>query len=244
MNKREFVLQTAAARLEAVARLCGIQHLTLRSHPREGLMLTGLHEGTSVRLGVTGIGSHTVQSTLLADAPHCPVELTLRPELTGERLDKALGMTIDTEVGDRSFDARFVIESAPAEAARRLLAPEVRNALLAFPEDDRSPKVCLRAGMASVRWHHEPDPLLLQHALTALTVLVDNARSLHEGVRDETTRHAFRRDGDEAHKIDPHAREAARMKLKTARARTIVLIGSAIATGIGFLATVILGHGT
>jgi hypothetical protein len=240
MNKREFVLQTAAARLEAVAQICGIHRITLHTNPPAALMLTGLYGETPVTVQVTGVGSRAVQSTVFVNDCQSPIELSLRPELAGEHLDKFLGMTIDTEVGDRTFDARFVIESAPVEAARKVLTPEVRKALLAFPQDDKFPTLRLHAGLASVAWLYEPDPLLLHHALTALTSLVDRANSLHEGVRTVSKAHAFRRDGDDAHKVDPGEREAARSKLRAARARAVVLIGSAVVTGIGFLATAIL----
>ncbi len=242
MRKPENILHAAAARLDAVALACAIQRLALRPLGRDGLILTGTRGGVTVTVRVTGVGSRAVRTTALVEAAGAPVELSLRPELAGERLDKALGMTVDVEVGDAAFDARFVVEAAPAEAARKVLPPAARGALLAFPMDDESPRVRLGEGMASVTWAREPDPALLQHALTALGAIVEEARALHEGLRDVAPGHAFRQDAGDARKVDPREREAARSKLRGAKARAVVVIGSAVAAGVGFLATVILGH--
>jgi hypothetical protein len=241
MKKHEIVVH-AAARLEAVAQVCGLQPLTLRPEGRDGCALIGTREGRTWAVQVSGIGTRSTRSTVTLQAAGTPVELSLRPELPGERLDKALGMTVDVEVGDRDFDARFVVEAAPVEAARKVLPPSVRGALLAFPHDDDSPRLRLGDGRASLSWSREPDPTLLLHALTALAELVDEARSLHEGLRDVGAGHAFRQDGGDAQKVDPREREAARSRFKGAKARAVVVIGSAVAAGLGFIATVILGH--
>lgn len=241
MSKHENTLHAAAARLDAVAEVCGLRLLSLQPHGRDGLTLVSEGGGVTVTVRVAGVGSRAVRTSVAIEAAGIPVELSLRPELAGERLDKALGMTVDAEVGDRDFDARFVIESAPVEAARKVLAPVVRGALMAFPIDDESPRVRLGEGAASVTWGREPDPALLQHALTALVALREEARALHEGLRDVAVGHAFRQDGGDAQKVDPREREAARSKLRGAKARAAVVVGSAIAAGIGFLATVILG---
>lgn len=242
MSKHEVTLYAAAARLEAVAGVCGIRRLSLQPSGRDGLVFVGEREGLSVTVRLAGLGSRAVRTAVVVEATGSPVELTLRPELAGERLDKVLGMTVDVEVGHRDFDDRFVIEAAPVEAARKVLTGPVREALLAFPFDDESPRVRLGEGMASVTWGREPDPALLQHALVALVALRDEARALHEGLREVSKGMVFRQDGGDAQKVDPRDREAARSKLRGARARALVVIGSAVAAGIGFLATVILGN--
>jgi hypothetical protein len=242
MSKHEVTLHAAAARLEAVAGVCGIRRLSLQAHGRDGLVFVGDRLGVAVTIRLAGLGSRAVRTAVLVEATGSPVELTLRPELAGERLDKALGMTVDAEVGDRVFDDRFVIESAPVEAARKVLTAPVREALLAFPLDDDSPRVRLGEGIASIAWGREPDPSLLQHALGALVALRDEARALHEGLREVSKGMVFRQDGGDAQKVDPREREAARSKLRSAKARAVVVIGSAVAAGIGFLATVILGN--
>ena len=127
MSKHEVTLYAAAARLEAVAGVCGIRRLSLQPSGRDGLVFVGEREGLSVTVRLAGLGSRAVRTAVVVEATGSPVELTLRPELAGERLDKVLGMTVDAEVGHREFDDRFVIEAAPVEAARKVLTVQGRS---------------------------------------------------------------------------------------------------------------------
>ncbi len=239
-TRTDSALASYAARLDAVASFCGIRRLALRPEGTDAIVLIGDHNGVNLTLRVEGVGKRAVRTTLVLDAPGIPVELKLRPELAGEGIDKVLGMTVDAEVGDAAFDARFVVEAAPHEAARQLLIAPVRAALLAMPSDHAFPIVGLRDGLAAITWAREPDPVTLTNALEALEQIRVRASELHEGMRGLTTGAVFRQGSGGEQTVDPGEREAARTRFKSARARAVVFIGSAVATGIGFLASVIL----
>lgn len=236
-------LNASAAQLDAVARFCGIRRLALRPDGTHAVSLLGDYHGLQVRVMVSNLGTRQPpRTTVILDAPGVPVELTLRPELAGEGFDKLLGMTVDAEVGDPEFDQRFVIEAAPAEAARQVLIVPVRRALMLFPHDHEFPRVRLGEGMLSLTWGGLVDPMRLQHALDALTLLRSRAGELHEGLRDVALGHVFRQGEGLEQKVDPRHRELARTKLRGAKARAVVFIGSTVAAGLGFLATVLLGR--
>ncbi len=241
-SRNDVVLAAFAARLDAVAQFCGIRRLALRPEGADAVALVGDRNGVALTLRVKGIGKRSLRTTLVLDAPGIPVDLRLRPELAGEGFDKVLGMTVDAEVGDAAFDARFVVEAAPLEAARQLLVAPVRRALLAIPCDHEFPLVALREGMASITWAREPDPVMLQHAVDALEQIRQRARELREGLRDFTPGAVFRQGGGADQTVDPQEREAARSRFKSAKARAVVVIGSAAVAGIGFIASVILGQ--
>lgn len=236
-------LHAFAAQLDAVAQFCGIRRLALRQDDAHTVSLHGEHDGAPVRIILSNLGPRqSPRTTVMLNAPGVPVELTVRPELAGEGLDKLLGMTVDAEVGDPAFDRRFVVEAAPAEAARQVLVVPVRRALMMFPHDHAYPRVRLGEGMVSLTWGGVIDPVHLQHALDALTLLRARASELHEGLRDVALGHVFRQGDGLEQKVDPRHRELARTKLRGAKARSVVFIGSTVAAGLGFLATVLLGR--
>jgi len=241
-SRNETLLASFAERLDAVAHFCGIRRLAVRPDGRDSVVLIGDREGVALTLRVKGVGTRSVRTTLSFDAQGAPVELALRPELAGEGLDKVLGMTVDAEVGDPTFDARFVVEAAPYEAARQLLVAPVRRALLAIPSDHEFPLVALREGLASITWAREPDPVMLTHALEALEQIRLRARELREGMRDLVPGAVFRQGSGAEQTVDPGEREAARTRFKSAKARAVVVIGSAAVAGIGFIASVIFGQ--
>lgn len=241
-SRNEQVLASYAARLDAVAGFCGIRRLALRPEGNDTVALVGDRDGVTLTLRVQGVGKRSVRTTLVLDAPGIPVDLKLRPELAGEGFDKALGMTVDAEVGDPAFDARFVVEAAPHEAARQLLVAPVRRALLAIPSDHEFPIAALRDGFASITWAREPDPMMLTHALEALEQIRLRARELREGLRDVVPGAVFRQGSGAEQTVDPGEREAARSRFKSAKARAVVVIGSAVAAGVGFIVSVIFGQ--
>ncbi len=243
MGRHEDRVASIATRVAAVAQFCGVENVRLAERRRAGFTLAGEHQGAPVSLSIEGAGSRRVRATLSTPLAGVPVELSLRPELAGESVDKALGMTVDVEVGDRVFDARFVVEAAPVSTARQLLVRGVREALLAIPTDHAFPLVNVGRDGASITLAREPDPMMLQHALDALALIRQRAVELHEGVAGVGEGAVFREVSDTSQRVDPSQREAARSKLRRARARAVVVLTSAAAAGIGFLATVILGHG-
>lgn len=241
-SRNETLLASFAERLDAVAHFCGIRRLALRPDGRDAVLLIGEREGVSLTLRVKGIGTRSVRTVLTLAAQGVPVELVLRPELAGEGLDKALGMTVDAEVGDAAFDARFVVEAAPIEAARQLLVAPVRRALMAIPIDHEFPRVELSEGATSITWGREPDPVMLAHALEALEQLRQRACELREGSRELAPGAVFRQGAGTEQTVDPQEREVARSRVRSAKARVVVVIGSAAMAGIGFIASVILGQ--
>lgn len=90
--------------------------------------------GVPVRWDMLGAGErgtmHTICSVSLTQAP--PFLLELRKQ-TGEELEQVrTGRAVDVIVDDPAFDDAFIVEAAPAEAARRLLDADVRRMLLAM----------------------------------------------------------------------------------------------------------------
>jgi len=89
-----------------------------------------------VRIGYaltsTGAGSSTEQWTeISAEIPASyPLAIYLRRQgwLDRAKIDK--GELVDVEVGDAAFDARFLVEAAPAAAISRLLDDQARRFLM------------------------------------------------------------------------------------------------------------------
>lgn len=240
--KSSAVLEAFASRLDALAERCRIRRFVLRPDGADAVILLGDHDGVPVTIRVAGVGKRQVRSTVIVDAPGIPVELRVRPELAGEGFDKALGMTVDAEVGDPEFDARFVVEAAPIEAARQLLIAPVRAALMAIPRDHELPLVALREGRLSLTWGGEPDAAMLAQAIEVLAQIRGRAGELREGLRDLAVGAVFRQTQGGERNVDPGEREAARTRLRSARTRVLVVIGSSAAAGLGFIVSVILGH--
>ncbi len=113
---------------------------------------------------------------------------------------------------------------------------------MAFPHDHELPVVRVGHGVASVSWSRAADADTLALALELLEALRQSAGDLHEGLRGVGNPSAFRRDAGDERKVDPVAREAARSKHRGARVRAALVIGSAVVSGVGFLASVILGR--
>ncbi|MCB9559686.1 MAG: hypothetical protein H6708_04700 [Kofleriaceae bacterium] len=67
----------------------------------------------------------------------CPLPARLRVTLQlqrhepGDHRERAAGRLTDVAVGDDAFDARFLVEGAPADVIRRALTPELRGFLMA-----------------------------------------------------------------------------------------------------------------
>lgn len=241
-SRNEPLLASFADRLDAVAHFCGIRRLALRPDGRDAVLLIGEREGVSLTLRVKGIGTRSVRTVLALAAQGVPVELVLRPELAGEGLDKALGMTVDVEVGDAEFDARFVVEAAPVESARQLLVAPVRRALMAIPVDHEFPRLGICEGAASITWGREPDPVMLAHALEALEQVRLRACELREGSRELVPGAVFRQGAGTDQTVDPQEREVALSQVRGAKVRTLVVIGSAAMAAFGFIVSVIVGR--
>jgi hypothetical protein len=227
--------------LAALAERCGMTDLSPWADAH-ALVCVGAFDGLAVAVQWSAPGQRTATTRVVARYEGTPFELKLRPELAGESIDKILGMTVDVEVGDKNFDARFVIEAAPPAAARQVLDAAAREALSRIPITDDSPAVVVQNGEISITWRGAPDPVRVEAALQAARAMHTNATNLREGLGESQSHGPFRQGGAIERVVDPFAREAARTRLRKARARVAMVIGTATLTGVGFLATVILGR--
>ncbi len=199
---------------------------------RNGRVLT-----CTLRNELTGPPSTEVR----CHAEGVPVELTLRPELVGEGLDKLLGMTVDQLVGDAEFDRMFVIASAPRSIATSLLQASVREKIAALPRSAEGPMLTLKDGEISLRWVATPD----SDHLTLGVEIVDSVRQFcQQFVEGDGTFGAgpFRQAAAGDRAIDPEARASAWQRFAVARQRTRAVLTAATLAGVGFLAAVILHH--
>jgi hypothetical protein len=233
-------LEAFVSTLEAVAQSCDIRRLGVSFETQDSVRMVGEYHGITLVLSVHGIKRRAPRTVLSLDTPGVVIDLSVRPELSGERIDKALGMTVDIEVGDAVFDQRFVVEACPAEVVPVVLTRRARAAMMAVRCDHEYPKIEVRQGTASFVWGALPDPATLQHALSTLVAIREEICALREGTRTLTAGHAFRHVEAGAETVDPSERDSARTRLRRARTRVAMVLGSAVVTGVGFLATVIL----
>lgn len=194
-----------------------------------------------VEVRVRPHGKRDAWTELRARSAGVPVELSVRPELAGEGIDKLLGMTVDLEVGDAGFDGRFVVEAAPARVARTMLRDELRAALSWLPPSDDGPVLRVSDGVAAVGYRAEPDAGSLTAALRALELVVEAHAALHEGVDDAVATGPFRQGAGSDGAVDPRAREEGRERLRKARRRAVAVMAGAATVGVGFLTSVLLG---
>lgn len=170
-----------------------------------------------------------------------PVELTLRPELVGEGIDKLMGMTVDQLVGDADFDRDFVIASAPRSIAASLLTTTVREQLTALPRSSEGPSLTMKDGAITLRWWAEP---LVDHVVAGLSV-VSTLREVHRQMVEGDGAFGggpFRQGAAGDRAVDPTARATAWQRFAAARRRTAAVLTAATVAGVGFLAAVITHH--
>jgi hypothetical protein len=175
-------------------------------------------------------------SVVRVACPGVPVELSLRPELAGEGIDKLLGMTVDEELGDRDFDRRFVVETAPREVAPRLLGRSVRQWLMRLAVTDESPILTLREGELLVQWKGEPEPAMVVPVVEAALGIREAAGELQEGIFSAQGHTPFRKDAGDALRVDPQARRAARSRISRSRRRIVTVVGALAVTSAGIIA--------
>jgi hypothetical protein len=102
-------------------------------------------------------------------APATP-RLVVRPETTLHTLlAKPLRLLSDVDFDDELFDGTFLVQGEP-EAARRMLGPEVRRALLEVARFD-VPELRVEHGKAEIAFCFEPSARLLGAATQALTAI-------------------------------------------------------------------------
>ncbi|MRG92842.1 hypothetical protein [Polyangium spumosum] len=95
--------------------------------------------------------------------------LRIRPQTLLHGIGKAVGLVREAEVGDERFDDLFLIE-AEQDAAKRLLGPAVRKALLVVASFD-IPDLVVRDGRADLHFRFEPNERLIRSATLALALI-------------------------------------------------------------------------
>lgn len=88
------------------------------------------------RLITTGGGSSAVRSTEIgAEIPAgYPLAIYIRRQGSQDRAEIDRGELVDIEIGNAAFDARFLVEAAPAAAIKKLLDAEAVRYLMALPD--------------------------------------------------------------------------------------------------------------
>lgn len=188
----------------------------------------------------------------VASAP-APLELELRPRLLGV-VGPRLGLALDLEVGDPAFDHAFVVEGAPADLARALLSPELRERILEL----RPTRLCVTADGVRIEvgaMAIEAEPLLalleLGRAVAvrlSLVAVEANLVALHAAAQEATRADQgsapsalvpYRQGG--AALVDVELRrEAERRQLVVVRRRRSVALVSAVVTWIALVLAFIL----
>lgn len=195
-------------------------------------------------------GEHTVDlrmnRTALGAARWCiaarregaAAELSVRPELAGEGIDKLLGLTLDLDTGDARFDARFVVEAAPAAVLSHLLERDVRAAMLRLPVTDEGPALRVDASAVTLQWDGGVGVDDLAATLHAVFETLARCRALHEAItaRDEAS--PFRALAGGSATVDPSSRDAARARIGRARRKAAAFVATAAMVGVAFLASV------
>lgn len=89
------------------------------------------------RFATRGAGSSAESWTECdVNVPVAPLTLSLRPQRPGHGKLIAEGLAVDVEIGDPIFDARYLVEGAPAAVVKQALTPEVRSKIQALDVDE------------------------------------------------------------------------------------------------------------
>jgi hypothetical protein len=136
----------------------------------QGVELTIHHESKTTHRAHDGHFSESHAMVLEARAAHpLPVDLKVYQESAASGLIGALTGQADVQIGDPSFDPRFVVRATDPGGARALLDPSVRQALLAFPA---SPALHYDRGAIRLEWSaSEPDPATFDAAIAVAAAL-------------------------------------------------------------------------
>lgn len=126
----------------------------LRTYKNDHLVTVDFVSGVALRTGSPLGAASPVGVTYVRIAVHfkAPMGIGLRVHREGwtVKLAKAFGLygKEDISMGDRDFDASFVIQATDAAKARRVFCPEARKALLKFIAD--KPKLVVEPGSLQI----------------------------------------------------------------------------------------------
>jgi hypothetical protein len=146
-----------------------------------GGSIYGTWRGVPVKIWLRGSGP-TERTVIELELPRgFPLSLEVRPTeraaAAAIRL-RARPAPADVAVGDPAFDARTVVEIAPARFAEQILDGEVRSAL------GRTTQATLRTrrrGKRTVLVHDDPGWVTnIEHALDCVTTIAARLRAVHE----------------------------------------------------------------
>ncbi len=104
----------------------------VRVDPETGLA-TATVRGFTVRFRFTSRGSGSSSESWTeaeVDASHEPLILSMRLQTSLDGYFVRQGLAIDVQVGDPTFDAKYLVEGAPAAVVTRVLTPAVQRKLL------------------------------------------------------------------------------------------------------------------
>ena len=163
---------------------------TLGGHVTSGNSVAGTchHIQVNYRFVTRGSGSNTEQWTeVRAQLPDAyPLAIYIRRQGWLDRGRIERGQIVDVELRDAAFDARFLIEAAPAAVIAKLLDVQARQFLLRQDEvtletEDAGGK-CL---VLSLRGWVE-DPAAAEHLVEELTRIVRRVREAFEATNTTT----------------------------------------------------------
>jgi len=227
----------ARSAIQGALRSTGVELLGELPEPRGVRVLLARGEHTvDVRMHLSRSGGFLWHIT--ARRAGAAVELSVRPELAGEGIDKLLGMTLDLDTGDARFDARFVVEAAPAAVMRHLLDADLRAAMLGLPTSDEGPSLRVDASTVALAWEGRLSGDSLAAALRGVFDLLDRCRALHEALAEGAGAAPFRALSSGTAAVDPSSREAARARIGRAHRKATAFVATAAMVGAALLASV------
>lgn len=238
-STREVWIAKVSELLEAAGYVVGDEK-TVGYSGRE-CVVYGDKEGFGVVVSVHRDLQRGVWTELGAFCSGVAVELTVRPELPGEWIDKLLGITLDVRVGDRDFDAAFVVEAVSERVARKVLGSVIRAGLMKLPEEHGGPVLRLFDGKIIVGYGAEPGESF-GAALEVIERVHEVYATLHEAPGEVENVGAFRTAGQGEAGVDPVSVAMGREKLRQARRRARAVAFGAIAVGAGIILSALLGR--
>lgn len=191
---------------------------TLGGHLTSGNSVAGTYRHIQIdyRFVTRGSGSNTEQWTeVRAQLPDAyPLAIHIRRQAWLDRGRIERGQVVDVELSDAAFDARFLVEAAPAAVIAKLLDSQARQFLMrqneVTLETEDSGGKCL---VLSVRGWVEAPPAA-EHLVEELTRIVRRVREAFEAANTgtvEVTGSPFRE--MPVFREDPHAADRQRAEV-------------------------------
>jgi hypothetical protein len=110
----------------------------------KGELASGRRAG--IRFFSFTVGSSTRTHVLFTVAADETPQLSIKLENVFHKIGKVIGVTNEIEVGDRSFDKRFLLSTTAPERARKALSPELRAVTTKLFDDFKIIELAIREG--------------------------------------------------------------------------------------------------